>query len=122
MGDISLIADADLYLATVGSKCVGCGETDSSARLFMPPHPMHIGNVVVLCDACERAFRPMSIDVFAKVAMVKYEIEERVFGTRLPVEPDRQFELRRARREAERRYATAVQQIDLTEKTAGNRG
>jgi len=89
MGDLSRIDDADLYLDTVGSTCVECGRQDSKARLFMPPYPMHIGNIVILCDHCEKTYRPMSIDVFARVAMNKYELEEKIFGARLPVETDR---------------------------------
>jgi hypothetical protein len=115
MGDLSRIDDADLYLETVGSTCVECGRQDSKARLFMPPHPMHIGNIVVLCDHCEKTYRPMSIDVFARVAMNKYELEEKIFGARLPVETDRQLELRRARRDAERIYAARHPEIDLTD-------
>ncbi len=113
MGDITRIEDADLYVESVGSTCIECGTTDSSARLFMPPHPMHIGNIIVLCDSCEQTYRSMSIDVFARVAMAKYEIEERVFGARLPVEADRDLELRRARREAERIYASKHPEIIL---------
>lgn len=121
MGDLSRIDDADLYLETVGSTCVECGQQDSQARLFMPPHPMHIGNIVVLCDRCEKTYRPMSIDVFARVAMNKYELEEKIFGSRLPVESDRQLELRRARRDAERIYAARHPEIDLTESEASAR-
>jgi hypothetical protein len=66
---------------------------------------MHLGNIVVLCDRCERGYRRMAIDVFAAVAMEKYAREEEVFGFRLPVEDDREFELHRARRYAEGIYA-----------------
>jgi hypothetical protein len=112
------IEDADLYLATVGSRCIGCGDKDGSARLFMPPHPMHLGNIVVLCNRCESGYRRMAIDVFAAVAMAKYEKEEQVFGFRLPVEAERDFELRLARKEAERIYDEQhphVREIELTE-------
>lgn len=105
MGTSSRVEDADLYLATVGSRCVSCDFKDGAARLFMPPHPMHLGNIVVLCDRCEASYRLMSIDVFARVAMAKYEREEEIFGFRLPVETSREFELRLARREAESLYA-----------------